>query len=373
MDEPVRHIIRRQTLIVKGVREWEAQDLQREVSNVFREKILPLLDKYLTDYSPNGALHRFDKLEFNLGPVHRDQLEKEMIKQMSVKLKVQFPTSAHISKPVSQKIEPRSKITSHLELFKYFVETGSLPWWSDSSVTDPLNESLAFLVEHKTTAFISLLQSLAGQPAKLERIVRHFTFPKWVDLAALKMNVSSDILHAMILQLMQMLRKIEPWQVISIDRIQELVGIKLLAWVNLSASESQNTPDFWKGFLLQLASSQKLSYADLLSKLYNQIPEKTKTIVKTPNRLLRQIEDLWEAYNEQYKSQTEIREDLILRVREALKMEFLPLQMKVKLEAALNLLSLKKLRLKDLVETDDLLKKLMEIEKPKISWIQNFY
>ena len=61
MDEPVRHIIRRQTLIVKGVREWEAQDLQREVSNVFREKILPLLDKYLTDYSPNGALHRFDK------------------------------------------------------------------------------------------------------------------------------------------------------------------------------------------------------------------------------------------------------------------------------------------------------------------------
>ncbi len=69
-----RHIIKRQILELKVQNSEEAQRLQAELSRVYRQRIVPLIDRYCTELSEPDRIHRIESLEVDVGYVDPDRL-----------------------------------------------------------------------------------------------------------------------------------------------------------------------------------------------------------------------------------------------------------------------------------------------------------
>lgn len=275
MDSVPTHIIRRQILEIRGVREADARQLQKEISELFWEKILPLLDQYLSEHSPGDITHRIDRLELNIGTVFRHNLEKDFIEKLTRQLEIYFqPQQSSGSNFKAEKEEvPAEK--SHLETFSFFIENGNLPWWVDFKDKDPVKESLEFLIRKEESALRHLMYKWVRQPDALKRIVIQTGFPKWAELAATNMDCTGEELAFMLSRLMNLLKKITPWNDYPEHKLQEILGLKLLPWIFLSPLKKQNTTDFWSSFLVQLAAGQPVKYDDLFAELFLQF-EKNK-------------------------------------------------------------------------------------------------
>ncbi|MGC2237441.1 MAG: contractile injection system tape measure protein [Pyrinomonadaceae bacterium] len=275
MDSVPNHVIRRQILEFRGVREADARQLQEEIGELFREKILPLLDRYLSEHSPGGVTHRIERLELNIGTVFRNNLEKDFIEKVTRQLEIYFQPQPSSDSNFKAKKEEIPAEKSHLETFSFFIETGNLPWWTDFKNNNPVKESLDFLLRKEDSTLRNLMYKWARQPDALKRIVIQTGFPKWTELAAANMDCTGEELSSMLSQLMDLLKKITPWNDYPEHKLQETVGLKLLPWVFLSPRKTQTTTDFWSSFLIQLTAGLSIKYNDLFAELFLQF-EKNK-------------------------------------------------------------------------------------------------
>jgi hypothetical protein len=308
MDSVPAHIIRRQILEFRGVREADARQLQEDAGKLFREKILPLLDRYLSEHSPGDVIHRIDLLELDIGTVFRNNLEEDFVKKIIQQLEIYFqpqPSSDSNFKAEKEEI-PDEK--SHLQIFSFFIETGSLPWWADFKDKDPVKESLDFLIRKEESALRHLMYRWVRQPDALKRIVIQTGFPKWAELAATNIDWTGEELTFMLSQLMDLLKKISPWNNYPKHKLEETLGLKLLPWAFLSPRKTQATTDFWSGFLIQLTAGQPVKYDDLFAELFLQF-EKNKQEQTRQKKQEEQKEDavtfLWKGKTSRGSLQTD--------------------------------------------------------------------
>jgi hypothetical protein len=263
MDSFPTHIIRRQTLEFRGVREDDARQLQEEISSLFREEILPMLDRYMSEFSPADVRHRIERLEIDLGTVFRHRLGEDFIKKLNRRLEIYFQTQQSSGSDfIAEKVEiPVEK--SHREIFQFFIETGNLPWWAEFKDRDPIEKSLDFLIQNDESALRHMMYKWVRQTDVLKRIVIQTGFPKWAELAAINMDCTAEELTSMISRLMDFLKKITPWNEYSIYKLHQILGLKLLPWIYLSPHKKQNTEDLWNSFLIQMITVQPGKNDDL--------------------------------------------------------------------------------------------------------------
>jgi len=181
-----RHIVKRQVIELKVQNPRTAPVLQDEVSRIYRQRVIPLIDRYCTELGQPDRLYRIDSLELDLGRLETDDLEGQFVAKVEAALRKAL--SAQIA---VQEQEPASsrghgpKAQSALELFAFFARTGSLPWWADSSQPDLLAETLQSLLDESPDELRRLLQTLAGETRARERIIRRYEDTQLAQLAAL--------------------------------------------------------------------------------------------------------------------------------------------------------------------------------------------
>lgn len=271
MDSDPIHIIRRQILEIRGVREADARQLQEEIGRLFNEKILPLLDRYMSEHSPGEVIHRIDLLELDIGTVFRHNLEKEFIEKITRQLNIYFqPQPSSGSSFATEKEEIPGK-KSHLELFSFFIKTGNLPWWADSEDKNPVKESLDFLIRNEKSALRHSMYEWIRHPDALKRIVIQIGFPKWAELAATNVDWTGEELTFMLSRLMNLLKKSASWNNYPEHKLQEILGLKFLPFVFSLPRKTQPATDFWRGFLTQLTPGQSVKYEDLLAEILLQL------------------------------------------------------------------------------------------------------
>ena len=168
-----RHIIKRQVLELKVGRAEDARRLQTEMSRIYRQRIVPLIDRYCTELSTPDRIHRIDSLELDLGVVDLHHLEDDLVAKVRTQLRQQL--AAQISAQERQAHSPgiSLKTTSQLELFSLFAQTGSLPWWADASQPHLLDDSLQHLIRHAPGPLRRLMRELAQAERPLQRLVQH--------------------------------------------------------------------------------------------------------------------------------------------------------------------------------------------------------
>jgi hypothetical protein len=182
-----RHIVKRQVLELAVSRGQETHRLHESVSRICRFRLTPILDKYCSALSDTDVIHRIDTLELDLGKILHARLEDDLSESferaLGLKLAKVIAAKHSLGEPgawmselaLNSHIKPQlvkmaapaaemsggAKVASQLELLAYYVTTGTLPWWADTSTASLLIDNLRFLIEQA--------------PSPLRRAMRRFS------------------------------------------------------------------------------------------------------------------------------------------------------------------------------------------------------
>ncbi len=175
-----KHRIKRLVIELTVSDAAEANWMSDEVSRIYRQRIVPLLDRYCSELSAPDRLYRIERLELDIGTIDAGQLERDLVAKVSTALRQALPTVIGEQERGGGGLDQRDRAISQLELFSRFASTGSLPWWADSSTPQLLESSLQYLLENAPES----LRPLLREQRLLQRIVAHMPDDLLTRLAA---------------------------------------------------------------------------------------------------------------------------------------------------------------------------------------------
>ena len=182
-----KHIIKKQILNLEIEEEEEAAALQDEFAKLYREKILPVLNNFFDELSDSNETVRLHTLEVDLGPLDPDKMEDliasklEYQLQQNVKEKVVPGFSPEQSEP--EEVQKNSPI----ELFTYYMQTGVLPWWAESSGKKIVNQTVEELLVESPGPLKVIIKDQINKERSLRRLI--YTFPDKTLLKMLQLMV----------------------------------------------------------------------------------------------------------------------------------------------------------------------------------------
>ncbi len=197
-----KHKIQRQLFEVKFPKSCDENQLQADVSRMFRERLLPVIEKVFDEISPSGTLLCIKSLDINLGeiPLEKpynikiDKFEASFKQKVSSAIRNSnlthlgdgnhfktppetgaLVTSASLnhSEDQSSFAQAGRSVGNNWEQFCTFMETGVLPWWGD--VTDPgiIKEAFTSLLEQQPALFKQQVTKWYKYPLLRKRMVAH--------------------------------------------------------------------------------------------------------------------------------------------------------------------------------------------------------
>ena len=308
-----RHIIKRQILELQVDSKDSAFNLQERVGDLFRRKIVPLIEAYCDQLSASDRIDRIETLEIDLGTLDPQNLEAELVEKVAAKLPQQLAeklgvavlpaapfaterarslasiftpksgssidsrpattsavdSSVGRTRPTRQRPTGNHPIAAQLELFQYFIQTGILPWWSQRLNKTELEERFNRLLAAAPAELKTLLRSQLKQEKYLQRIVYQFSDTLLASMTTLFAPVSTQIVESYVRDVQTLFQ-----QVASLKKIPEAqCRLKLWQGILLQLSQSQTAASsgqdrLIRSSLLHLATSFKLEHRTLVQQLH---------------------------------------------------------------------------------------------------------
>ncbi len=180
-----RHSIKRQVLELTLSDSQEAWRLQQELGRIYRQRLVPLIERCCDELSTPASLHRLERLELDLGHIDIDHLESELVARVSAQLKPRLAEQIERQERPGSAPDARPEVLSQLELFNQFVRYGNLPWWADLRQPRLLADNLRYLLRQTPTRLRRLLSALVREERNRQRLIRHYDDEQLAALAAL--------------------------------------------------------------------------------------------------------------------------------------------------------------------------------------------
>jgi len=180
-----RHIIKRQVIELDVRGSADAQQIQAELSRIYRRRIIPLIEQCCTELCPASQLYRIDALELDLGSLDLHNLEEDFSLKIGRMLRHELAGRINLHEQAGQPASRSPQAQSQLELLAVFIRTGSLPWWADASRPDLLKENLEVLLSAAPGALRRLLLELARENNSLRRMLNHYSDTELAGLCGL--------------------------------------------------------------------------------------------------------------------------------------------------------------------------------------------
>jgi hypothetical protein len=172
-----RHIIKRQIIELHSSSRQTAsatQILQAEMSRIYRQRIVPLIDQVCSELSQPDRIYRLASVQIDLGTVDPHNLEVEVVAKVQAQLRQVLASEiGRQEQAVDQQTESLQS-RSQLELLAVFARTGSLPWWADTSQPNLLTTCLQHLLQTAPIALRRLLRELVQEKRPLHRLILSF-------------------------------------------------------------------------------------------------------------------------------------------------------------------------------------------------------
>jgi hypothetical protein len=260
-----KHIIKRQIIELTVPGAAEAQRLQDEVSRIYRQRIVPLIDQYCTELSEPDRLHRIESLVLDVGALDIQRLEADLVAKVSAALYPALADRIGEQERGAGRPDQDSKAMSQLEMFALFARTGSLPWWADASQPRLLEDGLQYLLQHTPEPLRRLMRELAREGRPLQRIVEHIPDALLAALARIlapAVQVSLAHEYPALIELLQTTQA-------SAGRTQ--AQLRRSAWRNilhvagLAGSQYSAAGPFYQAVLRRVAAELGTTYGSLLA------------------------------------------------------------------------------------------------------------
>ncbi|MBK8194085.1 MAG: hypothetical protein IPK76_13065 [Lewinellaceae bacterium] len=171
----VRHIIGRQTIRLQTDRYQGAHQVQQAVSKAYWQHVVPVLERVFDRHAGPGVWIRLDSLEIDLGSIDLTLLEKAEFESL-VAEKVENALLEAIRRLPPQQAEGRPTALHQFDLWLWWLQHGSLPWYSSAPEATWFEHVLETLgLEQKS---VDKLGQLARQhPEVIRRIVLQHNQP----------------------------------------------------------------------------------------------------------------------------------------------------------------------------------------------------
>src|SRR3982750_1251575 len=174
----VKHIIKRQVIELEMAQSLDRTAIQNRVSRIYREEIVPLLDKLLSNKSASSTLV-IDRLEINIGQIPAGRLEQVLAAKIGEALqesldKIKTPPAPKAS-TIIQPATARQESHSDAELVVYFLQTGVFPWWAQETTYALLEKAFHAVIRQQPTTFNNILIALLQDEAVVKRLVYTFS------------------------------------------------------------------------------------------------------------------------------------------------------------------------------------------------------
>ena len=157
-----QHKIMRQVLEVRGCSRDAAQHVQSELRDAYRERLLPLIEAICSELSAPGRIDRVDRLEIDLGKLPLETFAAALADNFAPAFRSRLADA----------IDDAPENDADLELFDFFIRTGTVPWWADASDRNLLPAALERLLGlSPRTLRRTILAASDGERAR-RRIVR---------------------------------------------------------------------------------------------------------------------------------------------------------------------------------------------------------
>ncbi|GAA0191249.1 hypothetical protein GCM10009122_53590 [Fulvivirga kasyanovii] len=125
------HTIQKQSFEVDFPSEKKAYEFQERFSKLVKGGISKVIETVFDRVNPEDAILRISKLEIDLGTVDLNNLEKEVVFKLERELLRALERKASMIKtqPVKGEDELVTTQKSLLEVFIFYLQSGTLPWW----------------------------------------------------------------------------------------------------------------------------------------------------------------------------------------------------------------------------------------------------
>ncbi|MEH1945278.1 MAG: contractile injection system tape measure protein [Nostoc sp.] len=295
-----RHIIKKQVIELNLSSQEGAFELQNEVSRIYCHKIIPLIDRVLSQFSTSDIIYRINTLEIDLGNIDINNLEQELIEKIIEKIQQQLPEQIHLStaglalpiqpninleqssilfstiEAVSDKIggeasKNQVKEDSQLDILNYFIQTGMLPWWSERLSKQELEECCDRIITNSPNQIKYIVDQSFKNLNQLQRIIYQFSDAILLKIVGLFNADAVQLIADYNTDITPIFQHIEP--MINITeaklRLQKWQGIFLY----LSSDDSNKLEQFRliQANLLHITTSNGINYSEFINSLAVQI------------------------------------------------------------------------------------------------------
>ena len=275
-----RHVIKKQILELELSSKKGAFELQNQVSKIYRDKIVPLIDTYCSQLSSPDIIYKINRLELDIGNIDINNLEQDLIQKVEAQIKEQltkkikpnnsFPSSSEPSRTTgsnSSFSEPSRTTGSNLETISYFIQTGTLPWYSEKLSKQELEKRLEQLIETSPEQLKRLLLGFFKNQNCLKRIIYQFSDSTLIKITKLFSVKLSKFITDYNQEIQQILSNVENFQYISSakSRLERWQGIFL--GFTFNQNPQFESMEFVRENLLHLATSFSLNYTSLIKNI----------------------------------------------------------------------------------------------------------
>jgi hypothetical protein len=249
----------------------DARRLQDEVSRIYRQRIVPLIDQYCTELSAPDVIHRVPSLEVNLGTIDPEHFEEDLVGKARAQLHAALAAWITADERTAGGGDADRRTASRLELFAVFARTGSVPWWADSLQPQLVDDCLWHLIHTAPRALRRLMHELAEEPTAIHRIARHFDDRLLTELAASLAPALDVAGHVRLVRdLVAILQETSAGSGQRRTHLRDLVWRALLRQVSLTGEQEAVWPPLLSIVLAGVAKELGVAYPTLVADM-NQV------------------------------------------------------------------------------------------------------
>lgn len=169
-----RHLIKRQVVEIEVGSSEQAARVQSEISRIYRQRFLPMIERICEELSAADRLHRIDSLKIDLGQIDGSRLEEQLIEKLASSLRLQLAEQIRSLDEAAGLRSGSAKTDSQWELFELFVRQGTLPWWADARQAKLPESSLDFLLNEAPVILQNRLPKLVRDASARKRLTMSF-------------------------------------------------------------------------------------------------------------------------------------------------------------------------------------------------------
>lgn len=316
-----RHIIKKQVIELNLSSQEGAFELQREVSRIYRHKILPLIDHVLSQFISSDTIYRINTLEIDLGNIDINNLEQELIDKIIEKFQQHLSDQIRLStaglslliqpkinldqpsillptiESVSDKIggetsKSQVKEASQLDIFNCFIQTGMLPWWSERLSKQELEECCDRIITNSPNHIKYIIEQSFKNPNQLQRIIYQLSDAILLKIAGLFNADAVQLIANYNTDITPIFQQIEP--IINITeaklRLHKWQGIFL--YLSLDDGIKLEQSRLIQANLLHITTSNRINYFEFINSLSVQINYRSKQGIYIKSKLPEILEEI---------------------------------------------------------------------------------